>query len=72
MRADEAVESGLTVGMDVFTYPMGAWPGGVARVTEIAPDSAAPEIAFNVVQGDVEIGVFEYEQIILLKPRGSA
>lgn len=52
------------VGKTVMTMAVGNWPGGMARVLNIQPDPAAPEIAFNVVSvasGD-EIGIFENEK----------
>jgi hypothetical protein len=64
----------------VFTQPFGSWPGGVARIIQIRPDENAPEIVFTVrgendavkravgrghLDGN-EIGVFDYEQVVLL------
>ncbi|MBE4471867.1 hypothetical protein HJ009_22760 [Vibrio parahaemolyticus] len=55
------------VGRTVITMPYGGWPGGLARVTEVNPDPAAPEISFNVqsIQTREEIGVFEDEWVFL-------
>jgi hypothetical protein len=54
------------VGQKVRTPQMGEYPGGVATVTEIAPDPNAPEIVFNVSHPTFgPIGVFEYEQVKL-------
>lgn len=64
----------------IFAQPYGFWPGGVATIIAIQPDEKAPEIAFTVrgegeavrraiERGDLdhnEIGVFDYEQVILL------
>lgn len=52
------------VGRTVITEAVGDWPGGIATVTELAPDPGATEIAFNVhseQHGDV--GVFEDEWV---------
>lgn len=52
----------------VNTEAIGDWPGGVCEVTEVDPDPASPEIAFNVrdpITGE-EIGVFDYEEVQLL------
>jgi len=57
------------IGRTVKTREMGSYPGGLATVTEIAPDPNAPEIAFTVQHPtwrdkfceDGEIGVFGYE-----------
>lgn len=65
MTAAEAVRY-LRVGDEVFTYPIGEWPGGWARVVEIHPDPEAPDIAFSVIQPRGEpMGVFLSEQVIL-------
>lgn len=61
--------TGMTlVGQMVNTEAIGDWPGGVCEVTEVDPDPASPEIAFNVrdpITGE-EIGVFDYEEVQLL------
>ncbi len=55
------------VGRRVKTIQMGEYPGGIAVVTEIAPDPNAPEIAFNVkLPGYDVIGVFDYEPVELV------
>lgn len=63
------------IGRTVLTEPMGIYPGGPAKVTEINPDPAAPEIVMQVEHptwrddGDNErgsIGVFSYEELELL------
>lgn len=43
----------------------GDWPGGVARVITIYPDSACPEIVFEVGNAHGEIGVFAEESVIV-------
>lgn len=58
------------IGVLVETVPMGSWPGGLCRVIKRLPDTAAPEIVFQVrhLDGRVrprEIGVFDYEQVIV-------
>jgi hypothetical protein len=81
MLASEAVDrfGDQLIGKTIETIPYGAWPGGFAKVIEIAPDPNAPEIVmtvkaeeFNTLvtlrieRGDLysdEIGVFENEQI---------
>jgi hypothetical protein len=51
------------VGKWVTTEAIGEYPGGVAQVTEIAPDPAAPEIVFNVdLPGYGPMGIFEMER----------
>jgi hypothetical protein len=51
---------------------MGYYPGGAARVVELAPDSEAPEILFTVEHptwehsGSSRMGVFEWEEVVLL------
>ena len=60
------------VGRTVWTEAMGYYPGGAARVVELAPDSEAPEILFTVEHPTREqacrrrIGVFEWEEVVLL------
>lgn len=61
------------VGKNVITKPRGPWPGGLATVTELAPDGNAPEIVFNIrhaVTGE-EIGVFD-DDMLGLPGRGTA
>lgn len=54
------------VGKKVVTPAMGEYPGGVATVTEIAPDPNAPQIVFEVEHSTFgRIGVFEYERVRL-------
>jgi hypothetical protein len=54
------------VGRKVLTVQYGAWPGGVATVTEAEPDPAAPEILFYVEMDGEEIGVFDFEPCSLV------
>ena len=64
------------IGRTVLTEAIGIYPGGPARVTEIAPDPADPSIVMQVEHptwreddGDNErgsIGVFSYEELELL------
>jgi hypothetical protein len=49
------------VGRTVVTEAIGDWPGGLATVIEITPDSNAPEIVMQVRSEHGEIGVFERE-----------
>lgn len=55
------------VGSTVFTSVVGRWHGGMARVIEIQPDAAAPEIPFQVKHCDTgeEIGVFGDEFLMI-------
>jgi hypothetical protein len=60
------------VGRTVWTEAMGYYPGGAARVVELAPDSEAQEILFTVEHptwehsGSSRMGVFEWEEVVLL------
>jgi len=57
----------LLVGKNVMTEKIGEYPGGVARVTKLFPDLAAPEIVFTVCHPTFgEIGVFEGEECNLV------
>lgn len=71
------------VGRRVWTQPYGAWPGGVARVTELYHDENAPDIVFQVEglepnarypEGedgpDRAMGVFDHERCYLLRENG--
>jgi hypothetical protein len=52
------------IGRVIFTQPFGDWPGGAARVTELTPDPACPEIVMQVYRpGPGSIGVFDYERV---------
>lgn len=55
------------VGKTIITMPVGLWPGGLAKVTELNPDPNAPEIVFNVrhAQTGEEIGVFDDEWVLI-------
>lgn len=63
------------VGRLVETPAVGSYPGGTARVVELHPDPAAPEIVFNVHNdawtdasfGSHIIGIFEDEEVTLLR-----
>lgn len=64
------------IGRWVDTPAMGSYPGGCARVVEIHPDPAAPEIVFNVENtawtddnGGHIIGVFGYEDVELQRQK---
>lgn len=60
-------EGEALVGRELVTPALGAYPGGFATVTELAPDPAAPEIVFNVHRpGWGEIGVFDLEVVVLV------
>ncbi len=55
------------VGQRVETEAIGEYPGGIATVTELAPDPQAPEIVFNVRHPAYgEIGVFDWELVALV------
>lgn len=63
------------VGRRVWTPRNGGWPGGLARVTELYHDPAAPEILFQVEgleptfkypDDDKTTGMFDYEICYLL------
>ncbi len=82
IRAEELVNNlgDALIGKHVLTMPLGSWPGGEAIVTELHHDAGAPEIVF-IVKGDDpkitaavdagelpdnEIGVFDYEWVVML------
>ena len=60
------------VGRAVWTQTIGYYPGGEARVVELAPETGAPEILFTVEHpireraGCTRMGVFEWEEVVLL------
>ena len=60
------------VGRTVLTEVLGYYPGGEARVVEMAPDPGTPEILFAVEHpireqaGRRRIGVFDWEEVVLL------
>ena len=60
------------LGRMVLTKALGYYPGGEAKVVELAPDPGAPEIRFVVEHpireqtGRRRIGVFEWEEVVLL------
>jgi len=60
------------LGRTVWTQTIGYYPGGEARVVELAPDPEAPEILFTVEHpiweraGRSRMGVFEWEEVLLL------
>jgi hypothetical protein len=54
------------IGREIHTIPFGAYPGGVAKVTELTPDPQAPEIVMQVEHPTFgSIGVFEDEPVEL-------
>ena len=59
-------------GQTAWTQTIGYYPGGEARVVELAPEPGAPEILFTVEHpsreqaGRTRIGVFEWEEVVLL------
>lgn len=56
----------MLIGRFINTPAMGAYPGGVARVTELLPDPDAPEIVLQVEHPTFgSIGVFEDEIVSL-------
>ena len=60
------------LGRTVLTETIGYYPGGEARVVELAPDREAPELLFTVEHptreqaGRRRIGVFDWEEVVLL------
>ena len=69
MTAKQLIESHgqSLVGRSVATEPIGEYPGGVATVTELAPDPNAPEIVFNVCHPAFgPIGIFDWEGVTLV------
>ena len=60
------------LGRTVWTQTIGYYPGGEARVVELAPEPGAPEILFTVehpireLAGRTRTGVFEWEEVVLL------
>jgi hypothetical protein len=72
MKANQLVQKlgQKLLGQMVNTPAMGEYPGGVATVTQIAPDQHAPEIVFQVnLPHYGEIGVFDHEDVSLLVDR---
>jgi len=76
VNAHRAVVLGLAkLGREIFTLPMGAWPGGVCQIVEHEPDPAAPEIVMTVEHATApdplgdnnpwRIGVFGHETVFL-------
>ncbi|MBI4695526.1 MAG: hypothetical protein HY749_16030 [Gammaproteobacteria bacterium] len=59
------------MGLRIRTQPMGEYPGGVATISRIYHDPAAPDIVFMVRNPEyrrgAEIGVFEHEDVELLQ-----
>jgi len=68
MKAAAAKEryGSLLVGCTVFTETVGAWQRTRAMITEVTPDPAAEEIVFQVQTPSREVGVFEWEDVVLL------
>ena len=60
------------LGRTVWTEAIAYYPGGAARVVELAPNPEASEILFTVEHPTREqacrrrIGVFEWEEVVLL------
>lgn len=55
------------IGKTIYTYPLGQYPGGYEKITEVLPDENAPEIVFQVEHPTFgSIGVFENEKIDLI------
>lgn len=70
MTAQELVDvlGDALVGRRVITEAIGEYPGGEAEVIQIQPDPEAPEIVFQVKHPTYgEMGVFDYEDISLIK-----
>ena len=63
------------IGSMVVTPAVGDYPGGYAKVVEIHPDPAAPEIVFNVEHPEWKdeddecsiMGIFENEEVSLVE-----
>jgi hypothetical protein len=74
MKAKElvGVAGDRLLGRTVWTEAIGYYPGGAARVVELAPDPEAPEILFSVEHptwkhsGSSRMGVFAWEEVLLL------
>ena len=69
MKANQLVQKlgQKFLGQMVNTPAVGEYPGGVATVTQVAPDENAPEIAFQVrLPHWGEIGVFDHKDVSLL------
>jgi hypothetical protein len=69
MKANQPVQKlgNKLVGKKVNTPAMGEYPGGVATVIGIAPETKAPEIAFQVNLGQWgKMVVFGHEDVSLL------
>ncbi len=73
MRADEVVKllGSDLIGRNVITPAMGEYPGGRAVVIELGDPNC--DIVFYVThptwaddEGDSKMGIFEYEEIIVL------
>ncbi len=58
---------GELIGLNILTQSIGNWSGGPARIIELDPDPAAPEIIFNVKNIHGEIGIFDWETIYILE-----
>ena len=74
MNARKLVElaGARLLGRTVWTEAIGYYPGGEARVVELAPEPGAPEILFTVEHpireraGRMRMGVSEWEEVVLL------
>lgn len=69
MKANQLVQKlgSKLLGKKVNTPATGEYPGGVATVTGIAPDTKAPEIVFQVNLGQWgAMGVAGHEEVSLL------
>jgi hypothetical protein len=72
MKANQLVEKlgQKLLGKQVNTPAAGEYPGGVATVTQLAPDKNAPEVVFQVNLGQWgEIGVSGHEDVSLLSDK---
>lgn len=83
MKASELVSvyGNQLVGCKVSTPAMGAYPGGIAVVTEVILDDSAMDIVFFVQhptwrddEGELSpMGIFDYEDVQLItKPKKGA
>jgi hypothetical protein len=69
MKANQLVQKlgQKLLGKKVNTPAAGKCPGGVATVVQLAPDTTAPEVVFQVHLGRWgEFGVFGHEDVSLL------
>lgn len=55
------------VGLKIWTFPMGDWPGGEGVIIKMIKDEEYPDIIFQIdTEKNGDIGVFKHEWILLL------